>query len=493
MAGEIHHEPFSLSFQGSSIHSGSISFGRFEKEGLSWEKRSSFSHNRYLEEVDKCSKPGSVTEMKAHFEAHFKKKGIRFPASLESQTWGVHQTGGEPDDEAVYATESFEDYRSDGSFSENTSQSNSVCNYSHEQEKCGQGKSQCVEYDEESVHCVSYDEILVNSDEVVELDEEEGGADNRTLAVPVECKDLGILEMPKEIEIQDSASVEEMGSRLDEHVPKKPSDATETPSSSSSSSASRLKSRESVKVKPISPHDVRVTKAFTKRHDVTPKANSMKTKGSSLSSNSKTNVDAKSQKESRTRKTIESQPKTSKKTETRTPIATNRLKTSTNSSKLQMSTGSTSFRFKCSERAEKRKEFYMKVEEKIHAKKTETNQVQAKTQQKAEAEMKQFRKSLNFKATPMPSFYNTSTRPGSHNKREPSKVAPLRSRPATSASMTNRAVTRVSNKHGCEEAKMVKVMVSNRQQRAAKDSDLQKGNLMAVEMKQKISVRRSGN
>ncbi|XP_010471102.1 PREDICTED: protein WVD2-like 7 [Camelina sativa] len=493
MAGEIHHEPFSLSFQGSSIHSGSISFGRFEKEGLAWEKRSSFSHNRYLEEVDKCSKPGSVTEMKAHFEAHFKKKGIRFPASLESQTWGVRQTGGEPYDEAVYATESFEDYRSDGSFSENTSQSNSVCNYSHGQEKCGQGKSQCEEYDEESVHCVSYDEILVNSDEVVELDEEEGGGDNRTLAVLVECEDLGTHEIPKEIEIQDSASVEEMGSRLDEHVPKKPSHATETPSSSSSSSsASRLKSRESVK--PISPHDVRVAKASTKIHDITPKATYMMTKGSSLSYNSKTNVDAKSQKESRPRKTIESQPKTSKKTKTRThDIATNRLKTSTNSSKLQMSTGSTSFRFKCSERAEKRKEFYMKLEEKIHAKKTETNQVQAKTQQKAEAEMKQFRKSLNFKATPMPSFYNTSTRPGSHNKREPSKVAPLRSRPATSASMTNRAVTRVSNKHGFEEAKMVKVIVSNKQQRVTKDSDLQKGNLMAVEMKQNIGVRRSEN
>ncbi|EOA35084.1 hypothetical protein CARUB_v10020195mg [Capsella rubella] len=429
--------------------------------------------------------------MKAHFEAHFKKKGIRLPASLESQTWGVRQTGGEPDDEAVYATESFEDYRSDGSFSENTSQSNSVCNYSHEQEKCGEGKNQC-EYDEESDKCVSYDEILVNSDEVVELDDEEGGGDHRILAVPVECGDLETPETPQEIEIQDiqdSALVEETRSRLEEHVPKKPSDATETPSSS----ASRSKSRENVK--PIIPLDVRVTKASTKKHDVKSKATSMKTKGSSLSSNLKTNVEAKSLKELRPKKTIESHPKTSKRTETRTPIATNRLKTSTNSSKLEMSTGSTSFHFKCSERAEKRKEFYMKLEEKIHAKKTETNQVQAKTQQKAEAEMKQFRKSLNFKATPMPSFYNTDTRPRSHNKTEPSKVAPSRSRPASSASMSNRAVTRVPYKHGSEEAKTVKVMVSNRKQSAAKDSDLKKSNLMAVEIKQKIGARpaRSGN
>ncbi|OIW10208.1 hypothetical protein TanjilG_27959 [Lupinus angustifolius] len=63
--------------QADSIHSGSISFGRFENEPLCWERRSSFSHNRYLEEVEKCSKPGSVTEKKAYFEAHFKKKGLR--------------------------------------------------------------------------------------------------------------------------------------------------------------------------------------------------------------------------------------------------------------------------------------------------------------------------------------------------------------------------------------------------------------------------------
>lgn len=62
--------------QADSIHSGSVSFGRFESEPLSWERRSSFSHNRYLEEVEKCSKPGSVIEKKAYFEAHFKKKGL---------------------------------------------------------------------------------------------------------------------------------------------------------------------------------------------------------------------------------------------------------------------------------------------------------------------------------------------------------------------------------------------------------------------------------
>lgn len=69
----IFSRPFK-NWQSDSVHSGSISFGRFENEPLSWERRSSFSHNRYLEEVEKFSKPGSVNEKKAYFEAHFKKK-----------------------------------------------------------------------------------------------------------------------------------------------------------------------------------------------------------------------------------------------------------------------------------------------------------------------------------------------------------------------------------------------------------------------------------
>ncbi|KAG7030582.1 Protein WVD2-like 7, partial [Cucurbita argyrosperma subsp. argyrosperma] len=87
MAGDIEH-PFTFDFQVESAISDSISFGRFENESLSWERRSSFSHNRYLEEVEKFSKPGSVNEKKAYFEAHFKKKGgLLGQNSAESHTF----------------------------------------------------------------------------------------------------------------------------------------------------------------------------------------------------------------------------------------------------------------------------------------------------------------------------------------------------------------------------------------------------------------------
>ncbi|XP_020584482.1 uncharacterized protein LOC110027407 isoform X2 [Phalaenopsis equestris] len=52
---------------------GSISFGRFALEPLSWERRSVFTHNRYQEELEKFKYPGLVAQKKAYFEEYYKR------------------------------------------------------------------------------------------------------------------------------------------------------------------------------------------------------------------------------------------------------------------------------------------------------------------------------------------------------------------------------------------------------------------------------------
>ncbi|GAV87764.1 TPX2 domain-containing protein [Cephalotus follicularis] len=528
MAGEI-EDPFSIRFQADSFHSGSISFGRFEKEPLDWERRSSFSHNRYLEEVEKCLKPGSVIEKKAFLEAHFKKKGLPSPGLCNSPNCGDYQTretdaleneaqknefdnvkeGNDHDylDESFLGNVGYSDKFNSGNEEIQYQYVNEVI---HESPEASQYHGHCAREDPAVLSAASHIEsALGNADAVVDI---EGALDNADAVVDsipedvnpeetcqtangIENLHLNGSEPVKQLKwsLNDNAvNVDELSKHLD--LSPKNNTAVEVDSSSeyqypkvselskhvnlfprsntavkvytiSEHQSPKVWSRTSTESKPASPrlrsnvnvnklqnnlsHGALKTAAKTQnRRERKSPAKMKEEKQSSqtvipnryslhrtLKAEGSNGCDARlnhenksSEKELRARKIVVSEPSTLDK-EPRAYQDASRPRDTLTLTKPDVRPTASNFSFKSDERAQRRKEFYMKLEEKTHAKEAEMNQIKARKQEKKEDEIKRLRRSLNFKATPMPSFYHTAVPAGSDRNKA---VSCSNSKPATS-------------------------------------------------------------
>nr|GMD27669.1 protein WVD2-like 7 isoform X1 [Ipomoea batatas] len=454
MAGDIDEEPFRLNFKLDALNSGSVSFGRFESEGLSWERRSSFPRNRYLEEVEKYSKPGSVTEKKAILEAHFRKRALLSRSSSECQASenNVSQnTGYEGDFEIVNEgsqSASFgENTGYDGDFEHFNGGGYSVdfsngpygsSNGGEQGEDGGiwfsepaSGIANTVivisEYFDKEATCCPVTGTVAREcgTHVNEAPLGEDGSTDVTPNIP-ETSNLHTVDTDGNLSSvpQPSPSPKIRSASETKHL--KPGSVYQVNGAKANSVISRAGSnskdnfrkptrRESERPKreKLSSESITASTSHsmsrTLKHEVSTLDSAATSTSHSTSripkhkalygSRDKVLNDLKSS-------NIGNVSRTREKVTPSVHQNANRHKQALSSTKPGMKQNGSGFNFKSEERAERRKEFAMKLEEKMNAREAEMLQIQSRRQKKKEVETRQLRRNLNFKASPLPSFYH---------------------------------------------------------------------------------------
>ncbi|VFQ66527.1 unnamed protein product [Cuscuta campestris] len=413
MAGDI-EEPFRLNFHSDCLplRSGSISFGRFENEDLCWERRSSFSHNRYIEEAEKFSKPGSVTEKKAILEAHFRRR-----AGLFSQS--SSETSGNANEAGRFGANDSGGY--DGDFEHFND-----CSYS----------SHSHDVDPESAGPKNEDRGFYYDDDYHERNHSRPDVDDRddNLVIVREHFHEDEEEEEDPHQVNGTISVNSDESR-GENVTKNtvvPTQQTSSPKAKSRASNTANKVSTTTPIVGVAdiPRKPRGKCDNLVRQKPVPEIST--TSKLEVPSSSKCKMHCESKSTERERRIKEKDAHKGYKSPSRSKCGEN-SKTSPSTKR-----SSFSFSFKSEERAEKRKEFSIKLEEKMHAKEAEMHQLQARKQEKSEAEIRRLRRSLNFKATPLPSFYLEDGQQSNRNKRNlGSKPKPAKPPPPSKHSYPN--------------------------------------------------------
>ncbi|XP_041006432.1 protein WVD2-like 7 isoform X4 [Juglans microcarpa x Juglans regia] len=431
--------------EGNPIHAlvQSISFGRFMSESLAWEKWSTFSHNRYVEEAERYSRPGSVAQKKAFFEAHYKKIAAQKAAAMLEQANAAsnNETAEEevanninpPDSEIVIPNSNEVIDQQHVVATPNTAAYSFVNDneYGSNAEK-GQFESRIVD----GADLVPENHVFVVNSLEVEKSNQLRDVDNHKLA---ETELGGTPQMEKPLLRSSNSNQDSLASMskkkpslssssslihgratkvpsspakdVDPIGPKKDNNATPMIMKSAIHSADKKRSTpkshyKSVNFTPIREINRFTSKVIRKIESSRPGASSSKTFKDCLTPLKTPTTVSKNE----VRRHPSATPWSAER-RARTPLdpsAPESIKVSQKwrllptENKMQTPILSTPFSFRTEERAARRKK---KLEDKFNANDAQKVQLQTKIMEKAETEIRKLRQSLCFKARPLPSFY----------------------------------------------------------------------------------------
>ncbi|XP_042970009.1 protein WVD2-like 7 isoform X2 [Carya illinoinensis] len=444
--------------EGNPIHAlgQSISFGRFMSESLAWEKWSTFSHNRYVEEAERYSRPGSVAQKKAFFEAHYKKIAAQKAAALLEQANAAsnNETAEEevannisPHDSEIVIPNSNEVIDQQHVVATPYTAAYAFVNdneYGSNAEK-GQFENRMVD----GADLVPEKHVFMVNSLEVEQSNQLRDVDNHKLA---EMELGGTPEMEKPLLRSSNSNQDSLASMskkkpslssssslihgratkvpsspakdMDPICPKKDNNATPMIMKSAIHSADKKKSTpkshyKSVNFTPIREINRLTSKVIRKIESSRPGAISSKTSKDCLTPLKTPTTVSKNE----VRRHPSATPWSAER-RARTPLdpsASERTKVSQKwrllptENKMQSPILSTPFSFRTEERAARRKKIcislpflpccFQKLEDKFNANDAQKVQLQTKIKEKAETEIRKLRQSLCFKARPLPSFY----------------------------------------------------------------------------------------
>ncbi|KAF8408367.1 hypothetical protein HHK36_007516 [Tetracentron sinense] len=441
--------------QGNPIHAlgESISFGRFVSESLAWEKWSSFSHNRYLEEVEKYSKPGSVAQKKAYFESHYKRIAAKKAAALLEEANAAADNAPEPEIEDAIHNATGQDSEWEGSNSHVVTPDTEaifVINANGYNSNAEMVELKIAKVD--GADPFIENQVLVENPMQFESSNQLRDVENHNNDTETELSRTNLTEKPtlkesftayekalgstSKMKPAVSSSKSSVYSRASKLLPYsvKPTTPVRPRMESNATPNSKKSARDSVDKMRSTPKSLHMSINFAHPTGETNKLTSpiLRKIGNSrvAASSSKASKDCLTPMKTPTRASVNGIPKhpsVTPQTEnrrTKTPVDKSVSGSRTGGPKWHsfsmdrskslgacgnkacFPTVSSPFSFRSDERAAKRKEARPdpKLEDKFNAKETQKLQLQTKAKEKAETQLRNLRQSLGFKAKPMPDF-----------------------------------------------------------------------------------------